>query len=457
MKKSKLRIIPLVLMGSALIGCNATTLARDHDDVVTKTVVTKTIVNQNHDGEYEVYGTCSWPDYNDGAAVSINDEYNVWTIKKGVLNYKSGQFNITGKVKGDTLSISGKRKSGISNGWYGLDFSGKLTSPTDSVLHGSWKTGDCKFTLRKVIELVNVVDTPYRQMEIKVASSNPFNMPALLFGGGIPREVPVKVNAPHHGYAGNKPFVIIIPSSTPDMRSEEYIAKELRKNGYNTAVVYSYKSVDSGEKFSSKLTSSALLADLVETARQLKYNYGYGANGFMGIGTSRGALAIMKAGFEDFRDMYHGADLITHGVALNGPCYERLDALKVRSDFSLLIANGEDDDSTPVAPCKKMVSMLDDNVKLYVHPNGWHHFFTPDYVQKKYYDKNGMHFMNKCSLGLTNDMRATVQERGTDKITILTPENYKRTIGPCIGRGAHYGGDRNGFDALLKQIELLSN
>jgi hypothetical protein len=104
-----------------------------------------------------------------------------------------------------------------------------------------------------------------------------------------------------------------------------------------------------------------------------------------------------------------------------------------------------------------MVSMLDDNVKLYVHPNGWHHFFTPDYVQKKYYDKNGMHFMNKCSLGLTNDMRATVQERGTDKITILTPENYKRTIGPCIGRGAHYGGDRNGFDALLKQIELLSN
>jgi len=68
-----------------------------------------------------------------------------------------------------------------------------------------------------------------------------------------------------------------------------------------------------------------------------------------------------------------------------------------------------------------------------------------------------MHFMNKCSLGLTEDMRATIQVRGTDKITVLTPKNYKQTTRQCIGRGAHYGGDRNGFDALLKQIELLSS
>ncbi len=215
--------------------------------------------------------------------------------------------------------------------------------------------------------------------------------------------------------------------------------------------------MNTGSKFSSKLTSSALLADLVETARELKHRHGFGANGFMGIGTSRGALAIMKAGFEDFRDMYHGADLITYGVALNGPCYERLNDHRVSSDFSLLIANGEDDDSTPVAPCLKFVSMLDGDVKLYVHPNGWHHFFTPDYIQKKYYDENGIHFMNKCSLGLKKDLSATIQVRGTDKITVLTPENYKRTVGACIGRGAHYGGDRNGFDALLTQINKLAN
>ena len=155
--------------------------------------------------------------------------------------------------------------------------------------------------------------------------------------------------------------------------------------------------------------------------------------------------------------MYHGTKLITHGVALNGPCYERLNKLKVSWDFSLLIANGEKDDSTPVAPCKKMVSMLDDNVKLYVHPNGWHHFFTPEPYMKKYYDENGIHFMNKCSLGLKKDLSATIQVRGTDKITALTPENYKRTVGACIGRGAHYGGDRNGFEALLTQINNLAN
>ena len=124
-------------------------------------------------------------------------------------------------------------------------------------------------------------------------------------------------------------------------------------------------------------------------------------------------------------------------------------------DFSLLIANGEDDDSTPVAPCKKMMSLVDDNVKLYIHPNGNHHFFTPEPWQRYYYDENGMHFMNKCSLGLDNEMRASIQKRGTDRWTVLTPKNYKQTVGQCIGYGAHYGGDQNGFDALLKQIEDL--
>jgi hypothetical protein len=134
MKKSKLRIIPLVLMGSALIGCNAITLAQDHDNVVTKT-----IVNQNHDGQYEVNGTCSWPDY---GISNIMDGNNVWTIKKGVLNHKKYRFNITGKVEGDFLTISGERQSGKDFSWHSLHFSGKLTSPAGSELYGWWKGGD---------------------------------------------------------------------------------------------------------------------------------------------------------------------------------------------------------------------------------------------------------------------------------------------------------------------------
>ena len=437
-------------MGSTLAGCNATALAPNHDDVVT--VTTETAANPIHDGQYEVYGTCTWPGF-DGVSPII-DGHNVWTIKKGALNHKKGRFNITGKVKGDSLSVSGQRQSGQDFGWYNLYFSGKLTNPAGSELKGSWKNGNCKVTLRKILKIVEAIDPSTRHMKINVVSINPFNMPDLLFGRGAVRKVPVEIIAPHPN--STKPMVIILPSSTPDMRSEEYIAKELRKNGYNTAVVYSYRGIDSFEKFSSKLTSSAMTADLIETARELEF-LGFGINGYMGIGTSRGAMSVMKAGLEPFRDMYHGAKLITHGVALNGPCYERLDKLKVSRDFSLLIANGEKDDSTPIAPCKKMVSMLDDNVKLYVHPNGWHHFFAPEPYMKKYYDDNGMHFINKCSVGLTHDMRATIQVRGTDTITVLTPENYKKTTRPCIGYGAHYGGDQNGFEALLVQINQLVN
>ena len=60
-------------------------------------------------------------------------------------------------------------------------------------------------------------------------------------------------------------------------------------------------------------------------------------------------------------------------------------------------------------------------------------------------------------VGLIHDMRATIQVRGTDTITVITPENYKKYTRPCIGYGAHYGGDRNGFEALLTQINQLEN
>ena len=103
-----------------------------------------------HDGEYEVYGTCTWPGY-DGPS-SIIDRHNVWTIKNGDLNHKKGRFNITGKVKGDTLKVTGTRQLGTETGWYSLYFTGKLTSPAGSELYGSWKNGDYNVTLRKMAQ-----------------------------------------------------------------------------------------------------------------------------------------------------------------------------------------------------------------------------------------------------------------------------------------------------------------
>ena len=69
--------------------------------------------------------------------------------------------------------------------------------------------------------------------------------------------------------------------------------------------------------------------------------------------------------------------------------------------------------------------MLDDNVKLYVHPNGWYRFFILEQYMKKWYDDNGTHFINKCTVGLTHDMRAIIQIRDTDTIIVITLENYK--------------------------------
>ena len=81
MKKSKLNIIPLVLMGSTLAGCNATALAPNHNDVVT--VTTETAANPIHDGQYEVYGTCTWSGYGTRPIIdrhNVNNFYRFYNI-----------------------------------------------------------------------------------------------------------------------------------------------------------------------------------------------------------------------------------------------------------------------------------------------------------------------------------------------------------------------------------------
>ena len=85
-----------VVLCIALGGCNVTTPARDLE-VTSATDTSAEIRDAAHDGEYEVYGTCSWPGYAYNPSPII-DRHNVWTIKKGVLNHKKGRFNITGRV-----------------------------------------------------------------------------------------------------------------------------------------------------------------------------------------------------------------------------------------------------------------------------------------------------------------------------------------------------------------------
>ena len=103
-----------VVLCIALGGCNVTTPARDFEET-SATAKSAEIRDAAHDGKHEVYGTCSWPGYNGGNPSLINDGYNVWTIKRGILNHKKYRFNITGKVEGDFELLAAKPDAAARN------------------------------------------------------------------------------------------------------------------------------------------------------------------------------------------------------------------------------------------------------------------------------------------------------------------------------------------------------
>ena len=248
------------------------------------------------------------------------------------------------------------------------------------------------------------------------------------------------------------PFILIGPSSTPNMDNEERLAKRLYKLGYSVAVSYGYQSREKGKKFS--VTSSSLAADFIYATAKLIEN-GFGKHGFVGVGTSNGSLALFNTTLKKIREKFSSIQIMSKVVTLNSVCYENFDSNIFDTDVKYLIISGEKDESTPASGCKKMTNKLLGNgnkVIHYIHPNAHHNFFLP-YIKNEGFHPNAKYFIPNCAVGLTNDLHQTVTVRKSGKKYQASPTNRRSIFRDCLGTGHWTQKSKDGEKTIISLID----
>jgi dienelactone hydrolase len=248
------------------------------------------------------------------------------------------------------------------------------------------------------------------------------------------------------------PLILIGPSSTPNMDHEERLAKLLNKLGHSVAVIYGYQSRKSGKKFS--VTSSSLSADFIYATATLIEN-GFGKHGFVGVGTSNGALALFNTTLKKIREKYSSIQKMSKVVTLNSVCYENFDSKVFDSDVKYLIISAEKDDSTPASACKKMSDRLLENgnkVIHYVHPNAHHNFFLT-YIKNEGFLPNAKYVIPNCAVGLTGDLHQTMTVRKSGKKYQASPKNRRSIFKDCLGIGHVARTSKDGEKTIIRLID----
>jgi len=250
----------------------------------------------------------------------------------------------------------------------------------------------------------------------------------------------------------NQPLILIGPSSTPNMRSEKRLAKLLHDLGHNVAIIYGYKSRKKGIKFS--VTSSSLAADYIFSSAKLIEN-GFGDNGFVGLGTSNGSLAIFNIILKGVREQFIILDRMKKVITLNSACYENFDAAIFDSEVNLLIISGEKDDSTPASSCVIMADKLlanGNDVTHYIHPDGHHNFFL-NYIKNEGFHSKSKYIIPNCSIGLTSNLHQTLTVRENGETQEVTPNNRKSILKECLGQGHINRTSKYGEQTIISLID----
>ena len=284
---------------------------------------------------------------------------------------------------------------------------------------------------------------------ITVNSKSPFDPQELATDRGK-KVKNVKIKIWSNG-VNDKLFVVIGPSSTPNMEDEERLANLLSDEGYGVAVIYGYHSRKQGKKFS--VTSSALAADYIAAVAALSER-GYGMR-YAVIGTSNGSVAAFSTGFRGVRDKLQGARLIVAGIALNAACYEDFNGKIFDPTMRWLLVSGEKDDSTPAEPCRKMAMNLSSGgVKVlhYVHPDGHHNFWVRKGRIKEGWGAENKYIIPNCAVGLTDDLGQTMRVRKSGKLYNVNNKNRSKMLKDCIGVGHRMAVSPDGESSLLQEI-----
>jgi len=404
-------------------------------------------LNNAFDGEYAVDIRCSWG--------SINTMNMNWKIVDGKLNFDDYRWRVKGEVVGNNLSIKGTRRS-KSGDWTRLAFRGAFSNNIFP-LKGIWQGSKCKgtFTKKENIQIAQSdnSDVPNRKtFTIKgskdylsiadVINDRPVNnnhkQPDLKLVLQHPK---IKTGASSLTY----PLVVLIPSSQGlELMDEVKTARDFRKLGYATLLVYSFKARQVGgdaAEIGVSINSPTVAVDAMLALKEMGKVKSIDSNRTALYGASKGSLSVEETMIDAISTH---RQLPTFKVLLSensNMCFD-WSKMPLNKNIKLVVFTGGDDDSGTLSECLERTAIFKEKGYDIEHINyeGAAHRFILDHKSRKRTDGIGY---SKCEWLFNSDGEQGYRVKSTGVTTF--PKNrqeIKKTITKCLNRGIEYGGTK---------------
>ena len=404
-------------------------------------------LNNAFDGEYAVDIRCSWG--------SINTMNMNWKIVDGKLNFDDYRWRVKGEVVGNNLSIKGARRS-KSGDWKRLAFRGTFSNNMFP-LKGNWKGSKCKgtFTKKENIQIAQSDDSdvPNRKTFTIKGSKDYFSIadaindrpvnnnhkqPDLKLVLQYPK---IKTGASSLTY----PLVVLIPSSQGlELMDEVKTARDFRKLGYATLLVYSFKARQVGgdaAEIGVSINSPTVAVDAMLALKEMGKVKSIDSNRTALYGASKGSLSVEETMIDAISTH---RQLPTFKVLLSensNMCFD-WSKMPLNKNIKLVVFTGGDDDSGTLSECLERTAIFKEKGYDIEHINyeGAAHRFILDHKSRKRTDGIGY---SKCEWLFNSDGEQGYRVKSTGVTTF--PKNrqeIKKTITKCLNRGIEYGGTK---------------
>ena len=404
-------------------------------------------LNNAFDGEYVVDIRCSWG--------SINTMNMNWKIVDGKLNFDDYRWRVKGEVVGNKLSVKGTRRE-KSGAWKRLAFRGTFSNNIFP-LKGNWKGSKCEgtFTKKEKIQAAQSDDSdvPNKKTFIIKGSKDYFSIADAI------NDRPVNNNhkqpdlklvlkypkATTEDSSLKYPLVVLIPSSQGlELLDEVKTARDFRKLGYATLLVYSYKARQVGgddAETGVSINSPTVAVDAMLALKEMEKVESIDSNRAALYGASKGSLSVEETIIDA---LSINLQLPTFKVLLSensNMCFD-WSKMPLNKNIKLVVFTGGDDDSGTLSECLERTIIFKEKGYDIDHINyeGAAHRFILDHKSRKRSDGLGY---SKCEWLFNSDGEQGYRVKSTGVTTF--PKNrqeIKKTITKCLNRGIEYGGTK---------------
>jgi len=433
-------VVVLCIVGTALTGCKTET-------------VSPVSINTAFDGLYAVDISCNW---DSGGHGSLNSHNMNWQITQGKLEFNDYRWKVSGYVSDDQLVFRGQRQSGNTFEWHPLWFTGNATEEGFAI-RGNWHKANCKGTFRRLAESVKKESPSLGNARtLTITGSKDFlSIRYALAGqpvdGNHQRpKVTVKLQlplSPTNDGAELYPVIVIVPSSQGmDPNDEERTARDFRKMGYATALVYSYagRKVGGDDAETGKTINSVTVAiDALLALEKVSQDPRVDARKAAIYGASKGALSAEETMIMALSEHF-GLPRFRVILSENSNMCFDWSQMPLDPSAKLVVFTGEADDSGTLSECVDRTKTFADkgyDIEHIIYPGAAHRFIIDQsgwaYLPRKI-DAFGY---SKCEWLFDKSGNSGYRDKATGKTVF--PQNrqqLKNTIGGCINRGIWYGG-----------------